>query len=123
MSEADDLGRELRLQVATRMLHVIARVTLRVASPVRAKRLVGHVARLAPSITITDARRLGVVLEQCAGTCLSRAVTIAAMLRRAEIVIGADRYSRRSFSAHAWVERDGAVVSGGEPSRVVIARF
>jgi hypothetical protein len=40
------------------------------------------------------------------GTCLSQALTIAARLPGAQVVIGSDGSSAGVFGAHAWVEAD-----------------
>jgi hypothetical protein len=38
-------------------------------------------------------------------------------------VIGSDGLTAGSFSAHAWVERDGAVIGAKPPARVEITRL
>lgn len=55
-------------------------------------------------------------------TCLASALVAQAMLARhghsGTLCIGASRDERGSFTAHAWLERGGAVVVGGPASRI-----
>jgi hypothetical protein len=107
-----------------RLLHLVARVALRAAhAPARAKRIVDAVGRLLPPLTLGEAMVAAQELEGAGGTCLTRALTIAARLPRSDIVIGSDGPTEGSFSAHAWVERDGTVISASPPARVEIARL
>jgi hypothetical protein len=88
-------------------LHWVARAALRVRSPLQAKNLVDRVAaRLRPLGGIDEARA---ALEHLfpSGSCLSRALTVAAALPGAEVVIGVDGSSAARLSAHAWLEMRG----------------
>jgi hypothetical protein len=106
----------------TRLLHVVARIALLARSPLQARRIVDKVGRLLPPLSLGEAMRIAQEIEG-AGTCLTRALTVAARLPGSEVVIGADGGSKRPFSAHAWVERDGTIVSATTPSRHEIARL
>ena len=106
-----------------RALHALARIALRIAPPLRAKRMVDSVARwVAPLADVDCARDLASAL-QARGTCLSRALTVAALLPGAEVVIGVDPRAGGSLFAHAWVEHEGRAlrvtdVSGREITRL-----
>ncbi len=105
-----------------RLLHLVARVAVRVSSPLRARQVVADLGGLFPPLTLAEATQVAHRLEG-AGTCLSRALTIAARLPGSQVVIGSDGPEAGSFWAHAWVERDGTVVSATPPSRVEITRL
>jgi hypothetical protein len=105
-----------------RLLHVVARLAVRASTPLRAKRIVDALGGLLPPLSVGEAMRIAQELEG-AGTCLSRALTIAARLPRSQVVIGSDGPTESSFAAHAWVERDGTIVSATPPARVEIARL
>jgi len=105
-----------------RLLHVVARLAVRARTPLRAKQIVDAVGRLLPPLSLGEAMRIAQELEG-SGTCLTRALTIAARLPRSEVVIGSDGPTEVAFSAHAWVERDGTVISGSSPARVEITRL
>jgi hypothetical protein len=104
------------------LLHVVARVAVRARTPLRAKRVVDAVGRLLPPLSLGEAMKAAQELEG-SGTCLSRALTIAARLPGSQVVIGSDGRSEGAFQAHAWVERDGTVISATPPARVEIARL
>ena len=101
-----------------RALHLVARLALRLCPPLQAKALVDQVGpRLAKLHGPADARAAVKELFP-AGTCLSRAVTIAATLRGADVVIGFDAWSGARGSAHAWLEIEGVRVDtslNGDP--------
>ena len=106
-------------------LHAVAWTALRALPPLRAKWLVDRLGRALPTLSPEEARRAAVALE-VAGTCLSRALTIAACVPGSEVVIAADpsRPRRRgSWSAHAWVEIDGVAVASKDEAARVIARL
>jgi hypothetical protein len=107
---------------ANQLLHLVARITLRTVSPERAKRIVDATAQLMPPLSLSDASVLARTLEG-SGTCLTRALTVAARLPGSQVVIGSDGPAGPAFAAHAWVERDGQVVGTTTPSRYEIARL
>jgi Transglutaminase-like superfamily len=108
--------------LGTLLLHGIARVALRAQTPLRAKRTVDAFARWLPALSLGEAMRVAQELEG-SGTCLTRALTIAARLTGSQVVIGSDGTPDEKFAAHAWVERDGTIVSASMPSRYEIARL
>ena len=99
---------ELTTRDALRLhgLHWLARAALRIRPPLQAKALVDRIARVFPPLHgVADARA---AVEELfpSGSCLSRAVTIAANLPGAEVVIGVDAWSAATVSAHAWLQID-----------------
>jgi Transglutaminase-like superfamily len=110
---------------ANHLLHLVARISLRSqSSPNAAKRIVDAMGRLLPPLSVDEAIRVAYALEG-AGTCLTRALTLAARLPGSSVVIGADGpgSAEHRFAAHAWVETGGRVVSATAPSRHEIARL
>lgn len=106
-----------------RLLHVVARLALRLRSPIRAKRLIDGAGRLmSPFETPAEARRAADSLEG-QGTCLSRALTVAARLPDSEVVIGVDPSTGSSLYAHAWVEFGGCPLRQNDPGGQEIARL
>ncbi len=98
--------------IGTRALHLVARVAIRVAPPLSAKHIVDLAARLLPKYrSLVDAERDAMRIAR-AGTCLSRALTVAARLPGAEVVIGVAPPAH--FAAHAWVETGGVRVFDGD---------
>ncbi|MGH7330774.1 MAG: lasso peptide biosynthesis B2 protein, partial [Polyangiaceae bacterium] len=93
--------------IENHFLHAAAWSLLRMLPPKSAFRWTSRIGRLLPALrSEQDARRVADVIES-RGTCLSRALTVAARLRDAEVVIGVDSGSlspRVPFTAHAWVE-------------------
>ncbi len=96
--------------VCTHAVHWLARIALRVQTPLRAKRTVESLAHLLPPIRgVSGARRAAETL-QGRGSCLSRALAIGARLPGSEIVIGVDPRASTRLRAHAWVELDGSAI-------------
>jgi len=102
------------------LLNVFALATLRALRPLDAKALVARVACWYPVLTTADtagraASRLGV-----RGTCLSRALAVAARCSQADVVIAVTPAScprsdyrsrtRNAIHAHAWVEVAGVAI-------------
>jgi hypothetical protein len=105
------------------MLHAVAVLAVRTRPPLAAKRIVDALGRALPALPLGDAMRIAQELEG-SGTCLTRALAISARLRGSQVVIGSDGpASGGAFGAHAWVERDGTIVSATMPSRHEIARL
>ncbi len=92
------------------LLHVLARVALRAATPLRAMRMVELAGAWLPPLSPDEALIVAKALEG-RGTCLSQSLAIAARLPSAEVVIGGSRVAGHPFSAHAWVEREGEAIS------------
>jgi hypothetical protein len=109
--------------IGTRVLHAIAKLVIRTRPPLVAKRIVDALGRALPVLSLGDAMRIAQELEG-SGTCLTRALAISARLPGSQVVIGSDGPSTPGFfGAHAWVEREGTIVSATMPSRFEIARL
>ena len=91
-------------------LHWLARLVLRVRPPLEAKALVERIASHLPALRGVQSARDAVVTLFPAGSCLTRAVTIAAALPGADVVIGVDVWNAAQVTAHAWLEIDGVRV-------------
>jgi hypothetical protein len=102
------------------LLHIAARIAIRVWPPVTAKRRIDAVGSLLRPVDVEEASRIADRLV--GGTCLSRAITIAARMPGAEVVVGAKPVPWAPFSAHAWVERGGSCIGRSE-GKVELARF
>ncbi|HWL87753.1 MAG TPA: hypothetical protein VNO21_18245 [Polyangiaceae bacterium] len=108
--------------IANHLLHALAWCALRVHGPARAKRLVVRAARwTAPLGDRDEARRLADAIDGH-GTCLSRALTVAARTPGAEVVIALRGLEPR-LSAHAWVELDGVPLRNEDVAGKEIGRF
>ena len=107
------------MSAVNQLLNAMAWVALRVWAPLEAKRRIDTVGSWLGSLDVERARRAAHTLR--GGTCLSRAITIAARVPGAEVVIGA-RGKGPTFHAHAWVEVQGAAIGSVEPD-VELARF
>ncbi|HRG99618.1 MAG TPA: lasso peptide biosynthesis B2 protein [Polyangiaceae bacterium] len=109
--------------VATRVLHLVARASVRLLAPRTAHRVVRAVGRALPALDASDVARVAAGLAG-RGTCLSRALTLAARLPGAEVVIGARRPGLDgAFTAHAWLERDGAPLASDAEGHRELARL
>jgi hypothetical protein len=118
------LGQEFALRL--RGLHLLTRVALRLRPPLEAKALVDRIAQHMPRLRGADGARAAVCALRHSGSCLSRAVAIAAATPGADVVIGVDMWSSAQLAAHAWVEVDGECVDtslGGRPLPTELARL
>jgi hypothetical protein len=104
----------------THGLHLLIRVALRVVSPMRVRHFAERVGSLMPRLSREEARRVGRKLGS-RGTCLSRALTVAARVPGAEVVIAGTQ--DRPFKAHAWVEYAGESLTDPAELGLEIARF
>ena len=108
------------MSAADHVLHAVAYWSLRVLPPQRAHAFVVRAGSLLPQRRSVDAvRRAARRLRR--GTCLSRALTIAARAPGSDVVIGVGRPSE--LNAHAWVEIDGVPLAPTDPSGSEIARL
>lgn len=109
-------------QLAGHLLHLAARVAMRFLPPARAKRVTFAVGRMLPELRSSiDA---GAYLAEISGrgTCLTRALAVAARWPGAQVVIGGrSGDSGADFSAHAWIENDGVALE--RHTNVEIARL
>jgi hypothetical protein len=107
-------------------LHLVAWVALRARSPRTAMRIVDLAGRFLPALDDADAARR-VASRLRGGTCLSRAMAVAARLPNAEVVIGVREGGARDVDAHAWIELgrepiDPTQVAGAEIARLASRR-
>jgi len=93
--------------VEARVLHAFSRVALRLFALQRATAMIESVARLFPPLAGTHQAKESLAALGQSGSCLSRSVTIAAMLPGSALVIGGNRAKSGSFHAHAWIEVGG----------------
>jgi hypothetical protein len=108
MSKTRQMSRRRLLE--TQVLNLIAIAALRVRPPLRAKRIVDRVARVFGSFEDrAEAEAIAARLEP-SGSCLSRALAVAARLPGAEVVLLAGRPD--AFWAHAMVEHEGTPLGG-----------
>ncbi len=104
-------------------LHAVARVALRLRPPLRAKAIVDRVGRhFVPFRDVSEAKDAASLLDGH-GTCLSRALTVAARLPDAEVVIGVDPQAAEPLYAHAWVEIGGDPLRKEDPGGREIVRL
>lgn len=110
--------------VRLRALHVVARLALRVLPPRRAKEVVYEAARVLPLFSSEDEARVAASALDGHGTCLSRALCVAARLPGASVVIGVGPGGERTMvQAHAWVEMRGVPLRESDPRGEEIARL
>ena len=96
---------------------------MRLGSPRSAHRVVRAVGRALPALDASEATRVAAGLAG-RGTCLSRALALAARLPGAEVVIGARRPGvDGAFTAHAWLERDGVALASDAEGHRELARL
>jgi hypothetical protein len=98
-------------------LHWVARAALRLRPPLQAKALVDGVARFLPSLEGVEDARAAVRELFPSGSCLSRAMAIAAAVPSAEVVIGVGGWPSTPLSAHAWLQIGGVNVDASPGSR------
>lgn len=72
--------------------------------------------------TPEDARRAARSLGRH-GSCLSRALAVAARAPTADVVIGVQPRQAAPLFAHAWIEMNGAPIDPAEVAGVAIARL
>jgi hypothetical protein len=101
-------------------LHLLTRVLLRLCSPPRAHAIVARIGGVLPvRDRVCDIERAATTLKG-RGSCLSRALTLAARIPDADVVIGVQPRPGMRLLAHAWIERSGAAM---DPSDVVGAEI
>ncbi len=99
-----------------------ARVLLRTRSPATAHRIMLQLGRVLPQRRDADDLRRSARQMEGRGTCLTRALALAARAPLAEIVIGVEPH-RESLRAHAWLEWNGVPLSTTDPVGLEIARL
>lgn len=112
--------------IENHFLHAAAWGLLRILPPKSAFRWTSRLGRILPVVDgENDGRRIADAIE-ARGTCLSRALTVAARLRDSEVVIGVESRSlspRVPFTAHAWVELNGIALRHEDVREGEILRF
>ena len=104
-------------------VHALAWLLLRLCSPARTHAILLRVgAHLAPIDTPDEARRAWRAVARH-GTCLSRALAIAARTPTADVVIGVEPRKDAPLFAHAWIEMNGSPIDPSEVAGTVIARL
>lgn len=104
-------------------IHVCAWALLRVCSPARAHGILLRIGAHLPSIETAEDARLVLKGLSPHGTCLTRALTIAALAPTANVVIGVTPRANAPLFAHAWVEVDGVPLDPADVAGSVIARL
>jgi len=104
-------------------LHILTRALLNVCPPMWTHAILMRLGRrLRPNRIREDIRTASLRLAG-QGTCLSRALTLAARTPASEVVIGVERRHGGGFAAHAWLEVGGRPFDGSEPRGLEIARL
>ena len=117
--ETSALAERVRLYA----IHGVARVALRWSSPVRAARVVRTLGKWLPPID-RDAACSAVARldDRGRGTCLTRALAIAARVPGARVAIGVEPPLMHARGiAHAWVETEEGPLRANDPRGAVIA--
>jgi hypothetical protein len=102
------------------LLHLGAILALRTTSAPAAARAIRAIARRWFAPMNHEHARLRAADIEPFGTCLSRAITVAALLPRGNVVIGVQSPAR-GFQAHAWVEVEGEPLRTNDVSGEPIA--
>jgi hypothetical protein len=108
--------------IADRLMHALARAAVRLRPPLDAKRVVDTFGRLLPPLSPERAMALAESLEG-RGTCLTRALVVAARLPGSVVVLGTDGVQGQAFSAHAWVEHGGMLIGGLRTAKCELVRL
>jgi len=102
------------------VIHFLSRIAIRMLPPVEAKRWVSSIiSQLEP---LDDEAADSFAQQLRHGTCLSRAIAVAARLPAADVVIGSRRSADGKAFAHAWVEC-GQIRIGDAEGTAELARF
>ena len=109
--------------IADELLNLAARVLLRAWSPSTVHAWLTRIGQVLPQRrTPADVRAAASRLRP-KGTCLTRALAVAARAPRADVVIGVRPEGRGSIHAHAWIEVEGEPLYPSDPSGLEIARL
>jgi hypothetical protein len=109
--------------IADELLNLAARLLLRGCSPLTAHAVLMRIGRALPQrLARDDVRRAARELEG-RGSCLSRAMAIAARAPFADVVIGVRPEGGGDLFAHAWIEMDGEPLDPSHPAGREIARL
>ncbi len=100
-----------------------AHALLRVLPPLRAHALLVRAGSLLPQIRSPEEARDAYAKLSGHGTCLSRALAVAARAPTADLVIGVAPGGSSPLFAHAWLEMDGVSIDASEVAGAAIARI
>jgi hypothetical protein len=101
---------------------LLASLLLRACRPLRAHAIMQRVGWFLPSLRTPAEARAAVESLQRWGTCLSRALAVAARTPGADVVIGVQP-DQGALRAHAWLELSGEPVDQSAPAGCEIARL
>jgi Transglutaminase-like superfamily len=104
-------------------LHILARFLVRVCPLGSARAILGRIGRLFPAHGDRVRMAQAIVGLRGRGSCLSRALAIAARAPHADLVIGCPPRTNGRFAAHAWLEIAGEPIDPAETKGVEIARL
>jgi hypothetical protein len=105
------------------LLNVAAYVLLRFRKPLEVQAALARIGPILPQLhTRRQIQRASAALGR-RGTCLSRALAVAARAPEAEVVIGVCPPGETPFRAHAWLELQGEPLDPSDPSGAEIARL
>jgi hypothetical protein len=96
------------MSTADRLLHVAARIAIRVWPPLEAKRRLHALGSLLGPVDLDEAESALGRLR--GGSCLSRALATASRIPGSEVVIGTRRTPGLPLRAHAWIEVKGRCI-------------
>jgi transglutaminase superfamily protein len=106
-----------------RVLHALAFILLRVSSPQRAYAILTRVGAVLPPHADRSALLRANMRLRPRGTCLSRALAVAARAPNAELVIGVAPPAGRGLLAHAWLELSGEPIDPSDVAGDEIVRL
>jgi hypothetical protein len=104
-------------------LLALAHGLLRVLPPLRAHALLLRIGRRLPEIRTPEEARAASAKLGRLGSCLSRALTVAARAPTADVVIGVAPTGASPLFAHAWLEMSGHPVDPSDVAGAAIARL
>jgi hypothetical protein len=106
--------------MGSHLLHGLVCASVRVLPLPSTLRLMRALGARLPSFTPAECGEVARHLR--GGTCLTRALTLAARTPGAAVVIGGTKV-HGAFAAHAWVEVEGTTISGHTASDQVLVRL
>jgi hypothetical protein len=109
--------------ITDELLNLAARILLRTCTPLTAHAVLVRVGRRLPQRHTSEDVSHAASGLRARGTCLSRALAIAARAPRADVVIGVQPEGGEGLLAHAWVEVDGVPLDPADPMGREIARL
>lgn len=102
---------------------VTAHMLLHVCAPPRTLYILRRLGRPFPRLKTRGEHRRALSRLQGRGSCLSRALALAARSPNAQVVIGVHLRNGCEFEAHAWLEVQGAPLEPTDPRGQEIVRL